>query len=114
MAARLAWAMMTALVLGVWLWRRSRDAEALLTPRMEQTAALLRRAVLLLCAFWSVTWLVLALVRLPYPFELEWSGGAMRDHCERVLAGQPLYVPPGPDWFPYEYPPLYFWVSALL
>jgi len=38
----------------------------------------------------------------------------MHDHCERVLAGQPLYVPPGADWFPYEYPPLYFWVSALV
>lgn len=76
--------------------------------------ARLRGAVLLLCAFWSATWLVLALLRLPYPFELEWIGGTMRDHCERLLNGQPLYTPPGPDWIPNEYPPLYFGLCALL
>jgi hypothetical protein len=49
-----------------------------------------------------------------YPYELEWIGGGMRDHTARVLAGRPLYVAPGAGWFPYEYPPLYFYVSALV
>jgi len=114
MMARLAWAVLSAVLLGIWLWRRSRQTETLLDSRSDRTTAWLRGMVLLLCVFWSATWLILAFVRLPYPFELEWNGGSMRDHCERLLRGQPLYVPPGPDWFPNEYPPLYFWVSALL
>ncbi|HEV2473253.1 MAG TPA: glycosyltransferase family 39 protein, partial [Chthonomonadales bacterium] len=47
-----------------------------------------------------------------YPFELEWIGGAMLDHCKRVLMHLPLYTAPGPGWFPYEYPPLYTWLCA--
>jgi len=70
--------------------------------------------VLAWCAVWALVWLGLALMRMRYPYELEWIGGAMRDHGERVLAGRPLYLAPGPDWFPYEYPPLYFWASAAL
>jgi 4-amino-4-deoxy-L-arabinose transferase-like glycosyltransferase len=32
----------------------------------------------------------------------------------RVLQHQPLYVPPQIAFIPFEYPPLYFWVSALV
>ena len=109
MLVRIIWAVVSAIGGGVWLWR-ARSSEA--TPTTLTWVRALCRATLGLCGFWGGVWLVLALVRLRYPYELEWIGGAMRDHCERVIAGKPLYVPPGPDWFPYEYPPLYFWVSA--
>jgi len=110
MIVRLAWAVLSAVCGGVWLWRARHQEEA--TPAAQNWGRALCRLTLGLSAFWSVVWLAIALIRLPYPYELEWIGGAMRDHCERVIAGRPLYVPPGPDWFPYEYPPLYFWVSA--
>ncbi len=79
---------------------------------LHRVSRALRGITIFLAGFWSLTWLLLAAQRLPYPFELEWIGGAMRDHCARIVDGKPLYVAPGPDFFPYEYPPLYFWASA--
>jgi len=111
-AARLIWAAVTALLGGALLWRRLRTASS---DRWElQLSWILRAVTVALCLFWAAVWLGLAWVRLRFPFELEWIGGAMRDHCLQVLQGKPLYVPPGAGWFPYEYPPLYFWVCALL
>src|SRR5262245_37311145 len=114
MTARLAWAGLAAIVLGAWLWRRCRLSTGPFSPGEARFATRLQALVLLVCAFWAAVWIYIALRRLPYPFELEWSGGEMRDTCERVLAGRSLYVAPGPGWFPFEYPPLYFWASALL
>jgi hypothetical protein len=50
-------------------------------------------------------YLVLALVRLRYPFN-----SLIEVH--RVLAGQPLYAAPSVSYVPDGYPPLYFGVSA--
>lgn len=108
MTVRLAFALATAVVLGAWLYRMRT------TQHCGRFDAALRAIVLALCAFWSATWLLLALLRLSSPYELEWCGGAMRDMAARALNGQSLYVAPGPAWFPYEYPPLYLWVSAAL
>ena len=137
MLARLVFAIVAALGGATWLYRalafREGDAAATArgpippgekraAPHFDETgdkrsvfaAERLRIAVLIWCAVWSAIWLALALIRLRYPYELEWVGGAMRDHCEQLLAGKSLYPPPGPGWFPFEYPPLYFWASALL
>jgi hypothetical protein len=120
MAARLAFAVAAAVGCGLWLVRVRRrapqppDAQNGVESPPGRLGAGLRTAVIAWCAIWAVIWLAIAIIRLRYPFELEWNGGAIRDHCERLLAGRPLYVAPGPDWFPYEYPPLYFWVSSLL
>jgi hypothetical protein len=113
MQLRLAWAVLAAIGGAVWL-RQSLE-RPVATGQQEGTGRLataLRLGVGALAVFWSVTWLVLALLRLPYPFELEWAGGAMRDHCTRLLTGLPIYCAPAPDWIPYEYPPLYMWVAA--
>jgi len=61
------------------------------------------------CAAYS---LVIVLARFRYPYELEWMGGAMLDHVERVRSGAPLYGPPSADWTPFLYPPGYYWVVA--
>lgn len=53
-----------------------------------------------------------ALLRLSYPFELEWMEGAMVEHVRRVLDGEPLYVEPSLEFVPFIYPPLYYYVSA--
>jgi hypothetical protein len=57
-------------------------------------------------------YLFIAIRRMAYPFELEWMEGGAVDHVRRILAGQPLYVPPSLDFVPYTYTPLYFYVSA--
>src|SRR5438270_9346097 len=91
MALRLAWAVLSTAVLGLWLARRARECDP--NPGgPDRWAARLRIVVVALCVFWSAAWIVIALVRLGYPLELEWNGGTMRDHCERVLAGLPIYV----------------------
>ena len=56
--------------------------------------------------------LFVAISRLAYPFELEWTEGAVLDQVDRVLAGQSLYVAPTLDFVPFPYPPLYFLAAA--
>ncbi len=52
--------------------------------------------------------------RFRYPIDGEWMTGAIRDGVERVRDGQQLYVAPSARFIPFVYPPLYFWLSALL
>ncbi len=58
------------------------------------------------------TFVVVAFMRLGYPFELEWMEGSSIAHLNRVLHGLPLYVKPSIDFTPFTYPPLYFIVSS--
>ena len=58
---------------------------------------------------------ILAVMRLAYPYEVEWMEGAMLDHVVRILAGKPIYSAPSIDFIPWLYPPLYYyvvWISA--
>ena len=61
-----------------------------------------------------VIYLHVALCQLGYPFELEWMEGGAVEMVGRVLHGQALYVAPSLHYVPYTYPPLYFWMSALV
>ena len=64
-------------------------------------------------AFLSLAvFLCLAVLRLSYPFELEWLEGGVLQHVERVAAGAPLYVPPSLEFTAFSYPPLYFVAGA--
>jgi len=64
-------------------------------------------------AIFLFAYLLIAIRRLAYPFDLEWMEGAMVHHVARVLAGKPLYGPPALEFTPFLYPPLYYWVCAL-
>lgn len=71
-------------------------------------------AVLVLGALWYLgSYLVVALARIAYPYDLEWMEGGVLEHVARVLGGQPIYVPPSLDFTPYIYAPLYYYVAAL-
>ena len=71
-------------------------------------------AVLAVGALWYLgSYLVVALARIAYPYDLEWMEGGMLEHVARVLRGQPLYVPPSVGFTPYIYSPLYYYVAAL-
>ena len=65
-------------------------------------------AVLALLSLWVVV------QRFRYPIDGEWMTGAIRDGVERLRDGQQLYVAPSARFIPFVYPPLYFWVSALV
>lgn len=75
---------------------------------------LLKSAVMILAALSILAYLVVAIRRLSYPFELEWMEGAMVNHVQRVLAGQPLYLPPTIEFIPFIYTPFYFYLSAIV
>jgi hypothetical protein len=53
-------------------------------------------------------------LRVTFPYELEWMGGSVLDHVDRVRAGLPVYTQPTTRWIPYLYPPLYYWIAARL
>ena len=74
----------------------------------------LQGLLLALAILYPAIYLILAYLRLPYPFDLEWMEGACVDHVRRILAGHKLYVGPSLDFVPFIYPPLYFYLSALV
>jgi hypothetical protein len=81
---------------------------------LEVAVTLLRLAVLTAACAYLGLYLVLAWLRLPYPFELEWMEGGSLQHVARLLDGQGLYTAPRLDFIPYSYPPLYFELSAFV
>jgi hypothetical protein len=50
--------------------------------------------------------------RMGYPYELEWIEGGFVGQVGRILAGQAVYGPPGIEFTPFIYTPLYFYLSA--
>ena len=69
-------------------------------------------AVAAVCVTYLIMYVVIALQRLHYPFDLEWMEGGMLLHADRVLKGEGIYVPPSMEFIPFIYPPLYPWVLA--
>ena len=80
-------------------------------PRLD-VVAVGRGVLVFLASIYLVAFVVVAVRRCAYPYELEWMEGAMVTHVERVLNGQRLYVAPTIDFVPFIYGPIYFWVSA--
>jgi 4-amino-4-deoxy-L-arabinose transferase-like glycosyltransferase len=87
----------------------SRGGETLDSARFERLPVLL---AMLAAAGALALFLVTSLLRLGYPFELEWMEGTVLAHVQRVVEGQPLYVAPTLAFVPLDYTPLYYYVSA--
>ena len=77
-------------------------------------AGILKKILAPVAILYLLVYVVIACLRLRYPFELEWMEGGSVDHVRRILDGKGLYVEPGIDFVPYIYTPLYFYVSAAL
>jgi hypothetical protein len=73
----------------------------------------LRVLLVLVGAAFVVGYVVIALMRMRYPFELEWMEGGVVDDVRRILAGHSLYVRPSTHFVPYIYTPLYYYVAAV-
>ena len=61
-----------------------------------------------------VAYVVVALQRISYPYELTYFEGSTVEVTARVVAGEPLYGQPTTAFVPWPYPPLYFWVTGAL
>ena len=73
---------------------------------------LLERLALGLGAWFVLVYVALALVRLRYPFELEWMEGAVVDEVRHVATVHKLYVAPSIGFILFQCPPLYFYAGA--
>lgn len=80
---------------------------AVATPRA------LHGLVAVLSMLFVVAYVAIALGRLGFPYELEWIEGGSLTMAQRAALGRPLYVAPSLAYVPFNYPPLYFWVSGL-
>ena len=79
---------------------------------LNRLARLLRSSALFIAIGYIGLYLSVALLRVNYPFDLEWMEGSSVEHVRRLLTGRPLYVAPSLEFIPHNYPPLYFYVSA--
>ena len=92
---------------------RPKSQTAVLSPAGPARVADILKWVLAGASVWYIgSYLVVALLRIGYPFELEWMEGAVATHVLRILNGQPLYASPSIHFVPFIYAPLYFYVSA--
>lgn len=85
------------------------------------TAAILewlpRAAVIIAVAggiYYLAAFLFVALSRITYPFALEWLEGGSYAQVHRLLSGQPLYARPDIQYVAMIYPPLFYFVTAVL
>ena len=69
-------------------------------------------AVVVAAVWYLASYLVVALLRMSYPYDLEWLEGGSLEHVARVLRGESLYAPPSLEFTPYIYAPLYYYVAA--
>jgi len=81
---------------------------------LETTSRFFKYTLLAGASLFIFMYVVLAIFRIRYPFELEWMEGGSVDHVRRILSGQRLYVSPSLDFVPFIYTPLYFYLSAVV
>jgi hypothetical protein len=55
-----------------------------------------------------------AVRRMTFPFDLEWMEGGSVEHVRRVLEGQRIYARPSLKFISFVYPPLFYYVSAVV
>lgn len=58
-------------------------------------------------ALYAALFVIVAVARAPFGFELEWMEGGMVSHAARLLDGQPIYTAPSADFVPFFYTPGY-------
>ena len=61
-----------------------------------------------------LAYVVVALQRISYPYELTYFEGSTVEVTARVVSGEPLYGPPTTAFVSWPYPPLYFWMTGAL
>ncbi|MGZ3453482.1 MAG: hypothetical protein ACXVEF_28010, partial [Polyangiales bacterium] len=71
--------------------------------RKFEVATVMRALLAGVSVAFLVMFVVVAVIRSRYPYELEWMEGAMVDHVDRILQGKRLYVQPSIDFVPFIY-----------
>lgn len=78
----------------------------------------LRGSIAFASIYYIAVYLVVAIARMSYPFELEWMEGGTLVNVHRIASGEAIYVRPSPEYAPYFYTPFYYyaaaWISTVL
>lgn len=72
-----------------------------------------RFALLTLAIVSLLSFIIVALIRMTFPYEVEWIEEGVLVHVERVLHGLPIYSEPTLEYVPFVYTPLFYYFSAL-
>ena len=80
---------------------------------LNLTSNFLKYLLLATSALYILSYIVIALLRIRYPFELEWLEGGVLEHVRRILEGKKLFVAPSIEFVTFIYTPLHYYVSAL-
>jgi 4-amino-4-deoxy-L-arabinose transferase-like glycosyltransferase len=91
-----------------------KDPKRTKTKYLLTIERLLRILTLIFGALVAILYIWVALSRMNYPFDLEWIEGGMTEIVRRILIGQSMYVPPSVNFTPFLYPPVYFYLTALV
>jgi len=73
----------------------------------------LRRGVVAAAWLFVLSFIVLSMKRISYPFQLEWMEGGSLEHVHRLLERQPIYGPPDLEFTPFIYTPLFYYLGAV-
>lgn len=97
----------------------SRDSDGSTATRWpsrkaEQARATISTLTQALAAAFVVTFLVMAILRLAYPYEVSWLESSMYTMMRAKVAGHSPYAKPTIGYAPCLYPPLYFHLAALV
>jgi len=118
---RTAWRpyLLAVVVLALRNWRVSHPLSfswlaTLLRHVTSAPSTALRGVALAGAVAYALVYVGVALARMRYPFELEWLEGYMLEHVKRVVSGQLIYEAPSLDFVAFLYPPLYYYVSAIV
>ena len=82
--------------------------------RIKNLPELLTWLGVFLALGYILTFIILAMIRLFYPYELEWIEGAFLDEVRWILAGHFPYGPPSIYFVPTSKTPFFFYLSAFL
>ena len=77
-----------------------------------KTASLIKSLTYIAATGFILMFIVTAVLRINYPFELEWMEGGQLEHVVKIINGEEIYVEPSLEFIPYIYTPLYNYVSA--
>ena len=83
-------------------------------PQSAFPLAVAHTVAAVVAATLTVTVVVLWMLRINYPFELEWMEGLVLDQIARAAGGETMYTQPTMNYVPLLYGPLYFETAALV
>lgn len=73
----------------------------------------LKFSIFFLITFWLAVTVIVMLIRLRYPYQLEWMEGGEIEHIQRLLDGKKIYCEPSMDFIPYIYTPFFYYIGVV-